>query len=80
MRLKKSILLGCAVLFTMTSCGTSEKKKSWSEKAVENSRAQIGMEIEMFESRHFEWKRRSVLLWICRLAEWVLPWQRVVSV
>lgn len=50
MKLRKSILLGCAVLLAATSCSTPAKEKSWSEKAIENARAQIGLEIDTIEA------------------------------
>ncbi|MDE6348459.1 MAG: glucuronyl hydrolase, partial [Bacteroides sp.] len=49
MNLKTSILTGCAALLIGSSCSTPEQKVSWPEKAVENARAQIGMEIDTIE-------------------------------
>ena len=50
MKLRTSILLGCAALFTATSCTTTPAKKSWSEQVIENARAQIGLEIDTIEA------------------------------
>ena len=51
MKLRTSILLGCAALFTATSCTTTPAKKSWSEQVIQHARAQIGLEIETIEAR-----------------------------
>ena len=50
MNLRKSFFLGCAALLALSSCAPGEKKVSWAEQAVENARAQIGLEIDTIEA------------------------------
>lgn len=52
MRLRTSILAGCAALLTVASCTqkTAGPKADWQQKAVENARTQIGLEIDTIEA------------------------------
>lgn len=49
--MKTSILAACAALLAATACTTpTEKKTDWSTQAIENARAQIGLEIDTIEA------------------------------
>lgn len=51
MKMKTSILAACAALLAATACTTpTEKKTDWSTQAIENARAQIGLEIDTIEA------------------------------
>lgn len=51
MKLKNSILAGCVVLLSAASCTQrAAEKQTWVEKAIEDARAQIGLEIDTIES------------------------------
>ena len=83
MKLRTSILLGCAALFTATSCTTTPAKKSWSEQVIENARAQIGLEIDTIEASGKclnPVTLNSILLRSGRLAQRILSRQCMVSV
>ena len=79
MKLRTSILLGCAALFTATSCTTTPAKKSWSEQVIENARAQIGLEIDTIEASG-KCLNPVILLRSGRLAQRILSRQCMVSV
>lgn len=51
MKLRSSILAGCAAVLLATSCSqNTTEKQTWVEKAVANARAQIGLEIDTIEA------------------------------
>ena len=51
MKLRNSILVGCAALCVATSCTQrAVGQPSWSEKAIEHARTQIGLEIDTIEA------------------------------
>lgn len=51
MKLKTYFMAGCATFLFMTSCTQKPtEKKTWYEEAVDNARAQIGMEIDTIEA------------------------------
>lgn len=50
MKLKNSILVGCAALFVATSCTQrAVETQTWVEEAIANARTQIGLEIDTIE-------------------------------